>query len=486
MNSVSYRLLILVPVLLLSSALFPQNKIDSLKKVLQHAKNDTATVGSINILTYNLYMNSDKEEIPVFIDSAIRVAERTNYYRGNIKARFIAGNIYKNSGQIDKAKLYLTGALPLCIKSKDAQDHFKINHTLALCLTDEGNYKQASEYFFTALRYAEEGGNKTQIANAYGGLGNLYSSQGDFVKAISNQQKALKYRIELNDKMRMSFSYVNLAGAYRSLNKFDSAQYYFNKALVIQTAEKNTEGQAYSYAGIGSIYLQKNAPEAAIDYFKRAYSLVENSNDAEIKSGLFNSLGETYRLLKDPDKAIDFLNKAVEFNLTTNKLPRLKESYLGLSKAYRDKKDFEKAYDYFQKYSELKDTLYSSEVGKKISSMEYNYQIEQDKKIAQLENEKIQFRHEEEVKKQKLILGAALAILFVVSVFSVFIFRQYKAKKAANLVIHDQKTEIEKQHNELEEKQKEIVDSIRYAKRIQQTLMPTEKYISKKLNDLIK
>lgn len=484
MNRTHNTLFALLSLLILSSSLFSQNKIDSLKQVLKTAKNDTTTVGTINILTYALYMNSEKEAIPMFIDSAIRVAERTNYYRGNIKARFIAGNIYKNRGQVDKAKQYLITALTLCNKSKDAQDHFKINHTLAVCFADEGNYKQASEYFFTALRYAEEGGNKTQIANAYGGLGNLYSSQGDYVKAISNQHKALKYRIELNDKMRMSFSYVNLANAYKNLNKFDSAQFYYNKALIIQTAEKNTDGQAYSYAGIGSIYLQKKLPEAAIDYFKRAYNLVENSNDAEIKSGLLNSLGENYRQLKALNKAVGFLNEAVAFNLNTKKLPELKESYLALSKTYHDKKDFERAYDYFQKYSELKDTLYSSEVGKKISSMEYNYQIEQDKKIAQLENDKIQFKHEEEVKKQKLILGAALAILFIVSLFSVFIFRQYKAKKAANLIINDQKTEIEKQHSELEEKQKEIVDSIKYAKRIQQALMPSEKYIAKNIKHL--
>lgn len=48
--------------------------------------------------------------------------------------------------------------------------------------------------------------------------------------------------------------------------------------------------------------------------------------------------------------------------------------------------------------------------------------------------------------------------------------------------ITQQKTEIEKQHFELREKNKEIVDSIHYAKRIQNSLMPTEKYIHKNIN----
>jgi adenylate cyclase len=42
-----------------------------------------------------------------------------------------------------------------------------------------------------------------------------------------------------------------------------------------------------------------------------------------------------------------------------------------------------------------------------------------------------------------------------------------------------QKAEIELQHYELSEKNKEIVDSIKYAKRIQQALMPSDKYFTK-------
>jgi len=42
--------------------------------------------------------------------------------------------------------------------------------------------------------------------------------------------------------------------------------------------------------------------------------------------------------------------------------------------------------------------------------------------------------------------------------------------------------EIELQKRLLEEKQKEIIDSITYAKRIQRSLLPTEKYIDRILN----
>ena len=46
--------------------------------------------------------------------------------------------------------------------------------------------------------------------------------------------------------------------------------------------------------------------------------------------------------------------------------------------------------------------------------------------------------------------------------------------------------EINKQKDLIEEKNKSITDSIRYAKRIQETLLPSEKYIEKTLNRLMK
>jgi hypothetical protein len=45
---------------------------------------------------------------------------------------------------------------------------------------------------------------------------------------------------------------------------------------------------------------------------------------------------------------------------------------------------------------------------------------------------------------------------------------------------------IELQHQKLEEKQKEIIDSITYARRIQRSLLPTEKYFDQTLKRLMK
>ena len=51
-------------------------------------------------------------------------------------------------------------------------------------------------------------------------------------------------------------------------------------------------------------------------------------------------------------------------------------------------------------------------------------------------------------------------------------------------MIELQKEEVTEQKEKVEEKQKEILDSIRYAKKIQTALITSERYIYRKLNEL--
>ena len=78
---------------------------------------------------------------------------------------------------------------------------------------------------------------------------------------------------------------------------------------------------------------------------------------------------------------------------------------------------------------------------------------------------------------RNLLLFGILSILLIL----VFVFRSYRIKNKSNILLEQKNTEIAMQKEIVEEKQKEIIDSIHYAKRIQQSLLPTEKYIEKTL-----
>jgi adenylate cyclase len=86
--------------------------------------------------------------------------------------------------------------------------------------------------------------------------------------------------------------------------------------------------------------------------------------------------------------------------------------------------------------------------------------------------------------------------ILLCGVFAGFISRKIRAAIVTSLLakndlihnldklVHEKTAEIRKQKEEIEEKNKDITDSIHYARRIQQSLMPTEKYILKHLDRL--
>ena len=65
----------------------------------------------------------------------------------------------------------------------------------------------------------------------------------------------------------------------------------------------------------------------------------------------------------------------------------------------------------------------------------------------------------------------------MVLVLALVLFNRYRVKQKANL-------QLEKAYYLIEEKNKDITASIKYAKRIQDSLLPSEKYLSRILKKL--
>lgn len=116
--------------------------------------------------------------------------------------------------------------------------------------------------------------------------------------------------------------------------------------------------------------------------------------------------------------------------------------------------------------------------------------------IAELEQAKKEY---EEVQKnmsitkasldiQKKFTIAAVFIALLITVLLYYAYQNYRKQKAQGIIINKQKEQaevqrdaIQKQHIQLEEKTKEITDSITYAKRIQEAILPPLSFVRENL-----
>lgn len=83
----------------------------------------------------------------------------------------------------------------------------------------------------------------------------------------------------------------------------------------------------------------------------------------------------------------------------------------------------------------------------------------------------------DKIEEQKGIIWLSVIFLIIVSILGILAYRSYRLKNKANILISQQKEEIVEQHEVLEEQHREITDSINYAKRIQDAILPPLKLV---------
>ena len=98
------------------------------------------------------------------------------------------------------------------------------------------------------------------------------------------------------------------------------------------------------------------------------------------------------------------------------------------------------------------------------------------KQIKGLEHEKELSK--ENLKQQMFIRNLVLTGSGILILFLVFVFISLSKSKKTNKIIALQKTEVEEQKHLVDEKQKEIFDSISYAKRLQEAILPPKEFVN--------
>jgi hypothetical protein len=192
--------------------------------------------------------------------------------------------------------------------------------------------------------------------------------------------------------------------------------------------------------------------------------------------------------------ALNYYLKAYSIFKERKALDNLRSLCFNISQIYKQQKQFEKALIFHEEYSSLKDSIYNNESNKQLLEIEAKYENEkkenqisllsQEKKLKELELAQIA-----ESNTRNKIIAIILSIAFVfVIVLLAYINKLNNARKEANINLKQkndevikQKETIEIQKTLVEEKQKSIIDSIQYAKRIQQALLPSENYMERNI-----
>ncbi|MBA3665643.1 MAG: tetratricopeptide repeat protein [Bacteroidetes bacterium] len=343
----------------------------------------------------------------------------------------------------------------------------------------QGNYPFALDYCLRAFKIKESLGDKSGMAGILGNIGLIYNYQKDIKKALDYDNQALKIYESINNKRGIANTLNSIGTLYAGEKKFNEALENYFRTLKINEELNDYQLQLFSLGNIGLIYLDKKDYNSALTYFYQSLKLAEEGGDRQNVGETYDNIGTVYFNLGDNKEAEKNFNKALSISRELGVLNDIREAEKHLSELYEKTGEAAKSLQHYKSYIAMRDSLFNDENTKRTVRLEMNYDFERKEAAAKLEQEKKEVIAKAESKKQQIIIYSVCGILILVMVFAVFIFRSYRQKQKANIKILGQKHIIE-------EKQKEILDSIRYAKRIQTALITSEKYIVKNMERLRK
>jgi serine phosphatase RsbU (regulator of sigma subunit)/Tfp pilus assembly protein PilF len=381
-----------------------------------------------------------------------------------------------NEGQLDSSLSYLQKAKTLAFKSKSLRHQVNSLLNYALVIREKGSFEQAMEDYFEALKLSEKLNDPKLICSAYSGIAVVYSFQKDQVKAREYYQQALNLATKLGLEGKLASLNNNIGLSYMDDKNFELALKYMQTALVLNQKTKNENGEAAAAENIGLIYDQFKNYDLAMDYYTHALTIWRKRKDAYSIGINLSYMAMTFNHIKQFARARDTALRALEMAKVVGAVNTQSDLHSYLSESYAGLKDFEKSLDHYKRNRELQDSLKSDENIKAYTETQLNYSFYKQQLQDSLNYIFKVNQKEEQLKSEKTIRYFAFGAIAVFMVLLFFLLKGYKEKKEANKIILKQKELVE-------EKQKEVIDSITYAKRIQTALLAGDKLLSTNLKE---
>ncbi|MEW6469430.1 MAG: tetratricopeptide repeat protein [Bacteroidota bacterium] len=408
-----------------------QRKADSLQKLIGTGLSDTALCRAYILLAevYQEYDNNKTFEYALKADSIASLLENKNL-KANARLRMGMG-------------------------------HFK-----------REEYYEAINYLFEAMQMGEELGEANLHHRACNNLGNVYISMGQVETALKYFLKAADIAQKVNDKLNMARYYVNIGTCYKHLDKEDLASEFYFRALKSFTEMKNKRGIMQSYMNIATLYAADSNLADCQVYLVKAKNMALEIRDNFSAALSYGNLGTLYLMKNDLDSSVVYLDSALHYSRLANSVRRLVDTYEDLAEVYSRKGDYRKALEYQRIHTHISDSMSKADKAEQVASAEEKYQMLQHQKEIELG------KKNEEIKNLRSRIWIVVLILAVIVVgfAAMLLLNRNKRRQQENALLQ--------QHNAMiTHQKKEITDSINYAKRIQESILPPDNLVRQLLPD---
>jgi serine phosphatase RsbU (regulator of sigma subunit) len=456
-------------------------EVDSLYLKLQTSGEDTNKVIILNQIS-EILSDSKPDQALKFAQQGYLLSRSLDYKKGISSSISHKGQIFQIKGDYNKSLQCFEEALKINSEINNKIDIGENEKHIGIIYEYQRKYDKALLFYLKSLKNKEEIKDIRGIASGYNNIANIYLFQNNLNKAKEYYFKALKLVNDLKFKIGIESILSNLASVYFSQDSSEKAIEYDLKSLKVGYEIDNKPGIALTLNNIGNYYQKINRNTQALDYYKKSIAIREELGDINGIAGTYISIGNLFTRDHNFSLAIDYINKGLTISKKSGDLELIKISYENLADIYAQIKDFEKAFMNHVEFSKIDDSIFNKENSRAISELQEQFNAKEREHEIKLKNTEIQ-KNELQIKQQKTFQTALIIGILLLVLLAIVIFNSNLQKKKANILLACQNEEILAQKSIIEEKNRDILASITYAKRNQDAILPPDKTINQILSN---
>lgn len=324
-----------------------------------------------------------------FTDSLIQVTPQMPPDTVDLLVWYWAGEYFFAQQEYEKGLGYAKKALPLAEQNHDLTLKSDCENLTGLFYFRMSNYAQALRHTHQSLEYDRRTGDKGRISSSLNTLAAICLVAKQLDEAEEYITEALQFSTAEDDSTRMAIQYGMASEIYHTMGKDHKALDYARKAYVIDSTRNNIPKVGIRLSQLAAAQISLQMYEAAELSVCRAIPILQQSGNMTSLGICQNQMGELLNLRGAHAAAVKHFTQAA--NIFTEKKDLYNESRAqrGLFEALRNT-DPKAAANHLLRYTELKDSIYKTDMEMAISNYNAKYETE---KLTQEKKRDDLFKH---------------------------------------------------------------------------------------------